>query len=154
MQFKNTAFVALLAAIPNIVNAAPTDATAHSLESRQQTKETVYLTNCGSTSEFSYYKSGHNSENRSPPDDRCKFTTGNNLPINWEFSFHKCTFGSGVSFETQLGGGVQPNEFIGTGIQRVPNKTPKTFDCFMDNGRILYRDGSVECKAIHWCNPR
>ena len=154
MQSKNFAFLALFAAISSLTNAAPTEANAHSLAARQQTKETVYLTNCGSRSEYSYYKKGHNSEDRSPPDDTCQLPTGNDLPINWENSFHKCTFGSGVSFETNLGGTQPPNIFIGGGTQRVPGKTPKAFDCFQDNGRVLYRPGSVDCKAIIWCNPR
>lgn len=155
MHFTSTLFLAVLASHANFVTAAPAEAVNANvnLVERAQTKETVYLTNCGSRSEYSYYKKGHNSENLSPPDDVCHFSTGNNLPINWEYNLLKCTFSSGVVFETEMGS-VGINEYSGQGTQRVPGKNPRVFDCFRDNQRVLYRNGATECRAIFWCNPR
>lgn len=156
MQFTNTALLALSASLATFTAAAPTDTVETSIDiaKRAQTKETVYLTNCGTQSEFSYYKNGHNSEDKSPPDDTCGFQTGNNSPIIWENALRKCTFSSGVSFETNVVDPVNFNEYAGPGWQRVPGKSAKMFDCFKDNQRTLYRRGGVNCGAFYWCNPR
>jgi hypothetical protein len=157
MQFTNTALLALLAVLPAFTTAAPTEIVESEVDlaKRVQTKETVYLTNCGSVSQFSYYKAGHNSEDRSPPDDVCIFNTGNNSPIIWENAKRSCTFtSSGVNFESDIGGEVAINDFAGPGTQRVPGKNPKRFDCFKDNQRVLYHKNGVDCGAFYWCNPR
>jgi hypothetical protein len=156
MQFTKAAILSLLAVLPTFTTAAPVEAVEAEVDivKRVQTQETVYLTNCGASSQFSYYRKGHNSEDKSPPDDVCPFNTGNNLPINWENQKIKCTFKSGVSFKTSIANRGAINEFAGSGTQRVPGKNPKEFDCFRDNERILYRKGGVECHAVYWCNPR
>ncbi|CAI6340001.1 unnamed protein product [Periconia digitata] len=124
------------------------------LSTSQQTGETVYLTNCGSTSEFSYYRPGHNSENRTPPDDRCRFQTGNNLPVNWENNARSCTFGTGVRFESRIGSGVPINAYAGPATQFIPGQAGRPWDCFRDNLRVLYQDGATSCNAVYWCNPQ
>jgi hypothetical protein len=143
MHFTSTVFLAVLASHANFVTAAPAEAVNANvnLVERAQTKETVYLTNCGSRSDLS------------PPDDVCQFNTGNNVPINWENNLLRCPFSSGVVFETNMGS-VGINEYAGQGTQRVPGKNPRVFDCFRDNERVLYRNGATECRAIFWCNPR
>jgi hypothetical protein len=115
--------------------------------------ETVYLVNCdipsaAEYSEVAYYANGADSQNGQLPGDICDIDdTGY---ITWEGSERSCTFSdSGVTFTSDIASYAQSladYSYAGPGWNNYGS-----FNCYKDNGRLLYSSGEAYCYSIYYC---
>ncbi|KAM0467322.1 hypothetical protein ACHAP7_012065 [Fusarium lateritium] len=121
-------------------------------------RDTIYLVNSSKGSEISsgmaYYGDGHESTGGSRPDDYVDVVHGSN--VRWEGQSVKGTFGSGVSFTSNIfadAGGKQGNSWSGTGTNGF-----HTYNCYKGtrtNAKpwALYTVDGWTVNVIYWCWP-
>ncbi|KAF5678636.1 myroilysin precursor [Fusarium circinatum] len=113
---------------------------AAALASAVAASDSVYLVNSYKGSEISsgiaYYADGHPATGGSRPDDYVDVTHGSN--VIWEGKTVKGTFGSGVSFTSNI--------FADAGSKQV-NACPG------GNNWVLYTVDGWTVNVVYYCNP-
>ncbi|CAM1507702.1 Fc.00g045500.m01.CDS01 [Cosmosporella sp. VM-42] len=118
--------------------------------------EYVSLVNYQKGNEYSsgmaYYGEGHTASGPTRPDDYTDIVHGTN--IHWEGQAVKGTFGSGVSFTSDIfadAAGKRGNAWAGTGTNCFHN-----FNCYKSsnpgsNPYLLYTVDGWNVYSIYWC---
>jgi hypothetical protein len=119
----------------------------------KRSSEIVYLANCHTPkgaeySEVDYYANWAGSQQGQRPNDACGIDDSGY--ITWEGSERACTFSdTGVTFTSDIASDAQslPDySYAGPGWNGYTN-----FNCYKDNGRLLYKLGISSCYSIYYC---
>ncbi|KAK1768235.1 hypothetical protein QBC33DRAFT_585235 [Phialemonium atrogriseum] len=151
--------IPLVAALPS--QATPRDLTEAELLEKRNTNEGVYLSNCWFyslgdwASEMEYYSNARSgSQHGELPNDTT--TLSSTSRVTWE-GVQRCGYysSSGVTFCSQIASNAASlvtGQYAGPGWNNAHG-----FDCYKDNGRVLFRTSSgnfnqnEECYSIYYC---
>ncbi|PLN79306.1 hypothetical protein BDW42DRAFT_128906 [Aspergillus taichungensis] len=145
MSLKPTLLTLLLT---STALAAPADLT-------KRAPETIYLSNCVTTgsayskSGMFYYSASEDSQNGAPPSSGNYATVNGGSLVGWEGASVSGTFGSGVTFTSQIEGGAHAAySYSGSGSNGY-----RSFACYRDNERLLFAGSEKwgKCYSVYYC---